>query len=263
MQTGMFAKHYKNKDDPKDKTFDVHLKDIPKEIKEALADRLAEKRVVQHVPADQSGSHLELNPWRLRHIDGEVAIISQLEKKVFAKDKLKTWESAKKPKESKIKKRLKLVERCPSGTFSPDEYNLINRNLLKLDEKKLSKLVGLSEGKLSVNQSVLIIHENYGVALLPNPQAMPFHDIPGQLQYLIKDNRGKLPLVLRKGEIVKIKRGKFSGVWRIASIKDKKEGFKLGVCRPEKVKIRSSDPLLKTLIKDSLTKLHPKLTFHY
>jgi len=50
---------------------DARLVDISNKIKNSLATRLAEIRVVQHIPADQSGAHLELNPWRVDAIDGD------------------------------------------------------------------------------------------------------------------------------------------------------------------------------------------------
>jgi CRISPR-associated endonuclease Csn1 len=240
METGMFAKHYKNRGDASDKELDVHLIDIPKEVKEQVSERLNEKRVMQHIPSDQSGATLELNPWRLRHIVGEYAIITQAEGDVVASsaDSRVSYERKKPLGEKELKARLGLVEQCPAEVFSSRERNLIHRGLLKITKEKSGKLVGLRSGKLAANKSVLVISDNYGLALDPEPTIIPHHRVSKELAALRRRNGGKKVRVLRNGMLIRISgwRGK-EGIWRIASCK---AALTLDLVSPVRAKMESS-----------------------
>ena len=50
---------------------DVRLMDLPPEVKNSLSKKLAECRVVQHIPADRSGARTELTTWRVLGMTGE------------------------------------------------------------------------------------------------------------------------------------------------------------------------------------------------
>jgi len=51
------------------------LRDLDKGIKEQIRQRLAEKRVVQHIPKRMHGLHVEQNTWRVRNVEnGDVTI---------------------------------------------------------------------------------------------------------------------------------------------------------------------------------------------
>lgn len=255
MQTGMFAKHYKNKGDASDKELDVHLVDIPKEVKKQVAERLNEKRVVQHIPSDQSGAMLELNPWRLRHLDGEYAIITQAEGKVIkSSDDTYTFER-KDPLSAKDRKaRLDLVGQCPSDVFSKREKSLIQRGLLKITKERIGKLVGVQAGKLAANKSVLVISNNYGLALDPEPTIIPHHGVSKQLGDLKSRNGGKKVRVLRNGMLIRISGWpEKEGIWRISSCK---AALTLDLMSPVRSKMESSgaDFWRNVLVKSILEK---------
>ncbi len=195
----------------------VH-KDIPKEIKNQLARKLAEKRVVQHIPADQSGAKLEQNPWRVLKIQGD-------------------------PNDPQtmvtIRQRATTVQQNGRREFKPKEK-----------EEKVGKLVGLKPGKLKKNQSVLIIGNNYGIALTPEPQIIPFHKVHERLADITSQNKGKKPQILRNGMLVRISNweGK-NGVWRIFSCKNSATGLKLDLGAPDSLKFTWGEVSLNSLIK--------------
>ncbi|MEM7791570.1 MAG: type II CRISPR RNA-guided endonuclease Cas9 [Verrucomicrobiota bacterium] len=226
LATGMFYSHYKrdkdgslslNKDGQKQ--LEVRLSDLPKEIKENLAARLEERRVVQHVPADQSGAALELNPWRLRHVSGSYAIITQTEGEiVLIEDARIRYERKKRLKEKDLQTRISLMEKCPDDSFSRREASLVRRGLMKVTKERLSKLVGLHAGKLAVNKSVLVVSENYGIALQSEPSIIPFHEVSAELRRLQNRNKGILPQILRNGMLVRVSSWKGrEGIWRVSS----------------------------------------------
>jgi len=90
----------------------------------------------------------------------------------------------------------------------------------KSTNERVGKLVGLKPGKLAKNKSVLVIADNYGVAIDPSPLIIPFHKVSQRLQKLREKNDGKMPRVLRNGMLIRISNipGK-EGVWRIFSAK--------------------------------------------
>jgi hypothetical protein len=194
-KTGQFISYQKkdgqgNPVDGKDgePQFETKLKDLSNGIKAQLAQRLAEKRVVQHVPSDRSGAKLELNPWRVWEIHGDP-------------DNPQT----------------KVTVRQRTSTVDKDG----NRKITKKETtEKVGKLVGLKPGKLRKNQSVLVIAENYGIALTPQPQIIPFHKVQQRINEIREMNAGVQPEILRNGMLIKISNweGK-NGLWRIFSCK--------------------------------------------
>ena len=129
----------------------LELVDLPAFFKKQIAGALAETRVVQHVPAEMRGLRAEQNPWRLLHVqDGEATVTQRI--------------------------------RQADGTRPR-----------KVKKENVGKLLGLAphgqSAKLTANKSVLIIGENFGVALDPEPEIIPFHKVWHRLAELRKKNR--------------------------------------------------------------------------
>lgn len=264
MRTGLFGRHYRTDKDGQPvldqrgrKQLDVHLEDklFPADLKDQIRRRLAEQRVVQHIPADQSGAALEQNPWRVRSVvDGE-AILTQRNTggtgdKVVATTQDETsgalfYQRKKPPADCKIDRGKRreidlideLINRCPQGSFSKKEIAQLRRGVLKITTEKVGKLVGLEPGKLQKNKSVLVIEDNYGLTLEPEPQIIPFHNVPRRLADLRSGNSGTLPAILRNGMLIRVANwpGK-EGIWRIVSCK---ANGRLDLCRPDAVKMES------------------------
>ena len=220
---------------------DVRLSDLPPELKNALSRSLAECRVMQHVPADQSGAKAELTTWGVIADLGEESVLigqrptrSGLER--VEDNRGSTWKNLKLT--TATIEALKKHASC----LSPEDLRLAQRGLLKLSEERKSKLLGVEPkhgvGKLKAIKGAMIIGENYGLALDPEPTVIPFHDVPNRLAELRAANGGKPVRVLRNGMLIRLEsspaRSKqdYSGVWRITSIKNNKGSFLLDMIRP-------------------------------
>jgi hypothetical protein len=213
-----------------DKEGNAQLKNLPNTIKEQIRQRLAEKRVVQHVPARMDGLRVEQNTWRVDSIDenGNVTIHQRI--------------------------------RQADGSRSKNPPVV----------EKATKLLGLKpingKGKLAANKGVLIIPDNFGVALDPQPTVIPFHKVWTRLQELKKANGNKPPRVLRNGQLIRVKDGTYKGVWRVFSAKNNATGMALDIGSPDAVRLKNKteghkiNVLLSSLIKNGLNPVHASFT---
>ena len=211
-------------DSPDEKTtLKLQVADLPKKFKNQITERLKERRVVQHVPADMSGARLELNTWGMVRVEGDQVVLRQ-----------RTF-----------------------GLKDIDPETGARKRTTKEAKEKASKLVGLKPGKLSVLQGALVISENYGVALQPEPIMIAFHQVKKQLEELRGKNGGKSVAVLRNGLLIRVESGDFEGVWRIRSCKqDASKGILVDLTftdsvPPQESKVRwcKRDVRLRTLLK--------------
>lgn len=196
------------------------LRDLPEGLKKQLRQRLAERRVVQHVPADMSGIRVEENTRGvLGREDGRVHLRQQ--------------------------------KRNPEGR------HVINKT--HEPEAKVIGLPGPNgkSGKLAAIKGVRVIADNFGVAILDDEKLppserfviIPFARVWEQLQKLKDRNGGKTPTVWRNGQILEIEKGR-PGCWRIFSIKNNSSGMALDLGSVESVKSTWINVLLKSLLRD-------------
>jgi hypothetical protein len=97
------------------------------------------------------------------------------------------------------------------------------RRTRKETTEKMGKLLGLQPGgKLHKLQAALVIPDNYGLALDPSPEIIPFHKVWVRLRELRKKNGGKSVRVLRNGMLVRLKNtkpnGSRDGIWRVCTV---------------------------------------------
>jgi hypothetical protein len=184
--------------------------------------------VVQHIPARMDGLRVEQNTWRVVAVkDNEVVLRQRI--------------------------------RQPDGTRSD-----------KTSEEKPSKLLGLKPtngtGKLAKNKGALVIPDNFGVALDPQPAVIPFHKVWTRLQDLKKANGDKMPRVLRNGQLIRVKEGTYKGVWRVFSAKNNATGLALDIGSPDVVRLKNKtqghkiNVLLSSLTKGGLEPLRSPFT---
>ncbi|MFA7344313.1 MAG: type II CRISPR RNA-guided endonuclease Cas9 [Terrimicrobiaceae bacterium] len=108
------------------------------------------------------------------------------------------------------------------------------------------------------NKSALIIPDNYGLALDPEPTIIPFHKVPVRLRELHDKNGGKWPRIVRNGMLIHIAKGTFAGTWRIFSLKNNASGVALDIGRPDVVRLQNKvegskiNVLLSSLLRDGL-----------
>jgi CRISPR-associated endonuclease Csn1 len=209
-----------------EKRFEMH--DLADNIKEQIRQRLAEKRVVQHIPARMDGLRVEQNTWR---------VVACKEDEVILKQRMRQLDGSR-----------------------PE----------KIAEEKPGKLLGLKpingSGKLAANKGVLVIPDNFGVALEPQPTIIPFHKVWTRLQELKKANGDKLPRVLRNGQLIRVKNGNFKGIWRVFSAKNNATGMALDIGAPDVVRLKNKteghkiNVRLASLIQGGLEPIHASLT---
>lgn len=214
---GIFDRYQRvrrDKDGKETTEIDVRLRDLPDVVKEKLARSLAQCRVAQHVPADQSGARAELTTWGVITSDGkgEDARIA-------------------------LRQKTSVVE------------NGVRKIEVKTREERGGKLLGISpkngSGKLKDIKGAMIIGENFGLALDPEPNVIPFHDVAARLKALREANGGKAVRVIRNGMLIRMKKSParsqqdYSGVWRITSIKNNRGTFLIDMIRPGYVTARN------------------------
>ena len=187
-------------------------------VDQQIRARLAERRVVQHIPADMSGLRLEENTRRVLELaDG----------------------------------RLKLRQRAPRDHQG-------NRPEPKLTREPLAKAFGLTGGKLAALKGVRVVTDNFGVAILDDvalpPEerflVVPHHRVWRTLGELNQRNGGKAPWLLRNGQIIELHGGKRPGRWRVSSIKNNASGLALDLAPVDATKPNWINVLLKSVLRD-------------
>ena len=214
----------------KDSQGRFQMRDLEDRLKGQVRERLAEKRVVQHIPARMDGMRVEQNTWRVLSVSNGIATLQQ-------------------------------CARAPDGSRAK-----------KATEEKVTKLLGVVPtggiGKLQSNRGALVIPENFGVALVqPEPVIIPFHKVWPRLSELRSANAGRMPQVLRNGQLILVPHGKnFKGVWRVFSAKNNASGLALDIGSPDAVRLKNKteghkiNVRLATLLKDGMQLLRPSLT---
>ena len=122
------------------------------------------------------------------------------------------------------------------------------------------------KGKLATIKAALVIPDNYGVALEPQPTVIPFHKVWKRLEELQKTNGNKMPRVLRNGQLIRVNAGTYKGIWRVFSAKNNATGMALDIGSADVVRLRNKTPghkinvLLASLIKNGLEPVHARMT---
>jgi CRISPR-associated endonuclease Csn1 len=215
------------------------LRDLAPALKDQIRQRLAERRVVQHVPADMSGLRVEENTR---------GIIKRENGRVFLRQRKK------------------------------DADGKVVVNLTEESEGKLVGLPRAdgTGGKLAALNGVRVIADNYGVAILDDaslPPAERFVIIPHErvwkrIEDLKARNGGKKPLVLRNGMHVDVPAGRYQGRWMLRGVQlNQRAGMLVDLSFADFITYRVPGRIesrqnvsLKTLLKDGLHVVRTKLT---
>ncbi len=173
------------------------LRDLPESLKQQLRTRLAERRVVQHVPADMSGIRVKQNVRGILDAsDPEFLIL----KPGIGDD----------------------------GTKQKKPEKVLRSKVIGLQPGKLSQLKGvrLFDG----NFGVAILDDD---KLPPTERfvILPFARVWQRLQALELRNGGKRPKVWRNGQIIALPKGAHVGRWRIYSVMNTADGLVLKLGR--------------------------------
>jgi CRISPR-associated endonuclease Csn1 len=187
------------------------LTELPDALKEQIRQRLAEKRVVQHIPADMSGMRVEENTRGITAIkDGRVFLRQQ------SRD-AKTGKLSIKPTEESANKVIGLK----TGKLTPQKgVRVITDNF------GVAILDHAAEGE----EKFIIV---------------PWHKVWPRIQELKPKNSGKPPRLLRIGTLVRIPkkagRSDYRGLWMVRGVQfNQKAGFLVDLSSPDVIQYRVS-----------------------
>ncbi|MDP3070571.1 MAG: HNH endonuclease domain-containing protein [Opitutaceae bacterium] len=208
------------------------LRDLGPGLKAQVRERLAERRVVQHVPADMSGLRVEENTR---------GIIKRENGRVFLHQRKK----------------------------NADGQIVVNRT--NEPEGKVMGLPRAdgTGGKLAALNGVRVIDGNFGIAILDAPEipeeerisVVRFFRVWQKLRELRTRNGGRSPRMLRNGLLVHVPRGSRAGTWRILSTKETEAyGIAIDLAAPDGIKLAKGNAPVVTLVRDGLQIFTPLLT---
>ena len=247
---------------------DAQLTDLPADLKNSLARSLAQARVMQHIPADQSGSKTELTTWSIICHDGEYSIVLQRpNRSLFQVDESG---SVRKWADQEFKKEPQKLLQKYGGHLSPRQRNLVRRGLLKLTSERTVKLLGPNPTKeLSKLQphgkgrGAQVIGDNFAIALEPTPTLVPFHKVTSALQALTAANHGKRPRLVRNGSLIEVPSGTWKGKWRVVSVKNSEAyGISVDLAEIHGIKMAKGNARVPNMIADGLKILPQRYTGH-
>lgn len=187
------------------------LTELPETLKEQIRQRLAEKRVVQHIPADMSGMRVEENTRGVTGIkDGRVFLRQQSRDTTTGRISIKeTEESA-----------AKVIGLKP-GKLTPQKgVRVITDNF------GVAILDHAAEGE-----------ERFVI--------VPWHKVWPRIQELKPRNAGKLPRLLRIGTLIRVPkkagRSDYRGLWMVRGVQlNQKAGFLVDLSSPDVIQYRVS-----------------------
>lgn len=166
----------------------LHLKDMPPAVFTSLAEKLQERRVIRHIPADMSGARLDEQYKGVKCVQKDIVILR-------------------------------------------------SHGAKKDEEKPVSKIIGLgADSKLRAIKAALVVSDNYGLALDPEPKVIPHVSVYKTLQECRRANGNRPVRLLRKGQLIRLNAHadmKRNTVWRITSIKNNKTGIALDLQIPD------------------------------
>jgi hypothetical protein len=187
------------------------LTELPDTLKEQIRQRLAEKRVMQHIPADMSGLRVEENTRGITAIkDGRVFLRQQ------SRD-AKTGKLSIKPTEESANKVIGLKP----GKLTPQKgARVITDNFG----------VAILDHAAKGEEKFIVV---------------PWHKVWPRIQELKPKNSGKLPRLLRIGTLIRVPkkagRSDYRGLWMVRGVQlNQKAGFLVDLSSPDVIQYRVS-----------------------
>ncbi len=204
------------------------LRDLDKSLKENIRQRLAEKRVVQHLPASMNGLPTKETVWRVFDPNDSHS----------NSNRIKKWLSANGvavPKDGDST--VLITRRKRKGASAEDEaggkalvFHETETWTWVYAEVEKTKVLGFDDAskKLRALKGGKLIDDNFGMAIYPNAaktevkfKPIRFFKVWQQIQNLPKTALGKRPQIIRRGQIINFEHGRFAGkFWRVLGIED-------------------------------------------
>jgi hypothetical protein len=271
-KTGLFQFYQKTRRDALGQVIETRpelkLTDLPKSLKQALRLSLAQARVMQHLPADRSGTKTELTTWGIVCHDGDYTItIQRPNRTTFNEVKnshTRRWEDLEFKKDAQ-----KLLEKYGQH-LSERQVSLVKRGLLKLSSERTLKLLGphptTGKSKLQphgAGRGAQVISENFAIALDPSPCLIPFHKVTETLDALTKAYGGRRPRLIRNGTLIHVPAGTWAGSWRVTSVKNSEAyGISVDLAEIHGIKMAKGNARITNMIRDGLEILPQRYIGH-
>jgi CRISPR-associated endonuclease Csn1 len=251
------------------------LAELPDQLREQLRARLAERRVVQHLPANMSDMVSDQTVWR---------VFDPADPHPNAK-RLARWLAAAgvevpKPDAPTViiinRKRKAPPKPGEEAKAKKDRFHEGKTWEWYYMEAAKDALLGFApsgdpaKAKLKPLKAVKVLGDNFGIALDPEPTLLrPLH-VWRKMTALKAANGGKWPRLLRKGMLIRVLRAKsekvnYSGVWMVRGAYFKqKGGFMLDLSPADFIEYRRINGAFEavsvlTLMKCGLEILKPSL----
>ena len=232
--------------------FDQHdkpqFKELPAGLKHQIAARLAEKRVVQHIPADMSGMKAEENTRGVVMVENG---------RIYLRQRTRD---------------------AKTGKISVKKTDEVIGKVVGLFPKPKDAGQPSPQGKLTPMHGVRVISDNFGVAILDhatNPDdkfiIIPWHKVWQRIGELKEKNAGKAPRVLRIGNLIRVPnnsgRSDYRGMWMVRGVKNnQKVGLLLDMSATHTIDYKApgrpdckQNVNLKSLVEGGLEILKPSL----
>ena len=210
---------------------DLSIPAIPPALLQSAVQALEQKRVVQHVPSRMHGISVEQTTWRI--LDASNPDQVKLDQQT------RDAQTGHLSRKSAAEKSSLLL----GGPFAPDN------------------------SKLKAIKGAVKIDANWGLALDPEPVIIPFFKVFPRLRELRRLNNNRPVRVIRKGNLIRVERGTYAGIWKVLSVKGKASGLCLNFCTADYPKGNNAhrpdycDGIpLNALLKGGLSILKPTLT---
>jgi CRISPR-associated endonuclease Csn1 len=198
----------------------AELRPLHPETRASIDRCLAECRVATHLSRSRHGATLEKTTWRVVGHDGD-----QVEIRQQSRD---------------------------------EKTGAIHRKTDKVNAKRLLGITPRGKSKLQALKGAIVISDNYGVALDPEPEVIPFHQVWKRIGTIRRRNNGLTPRLLRNGMMIRVRSGKFAGIWKVFSVKDAQARIMIDMGTPDATKLLNKTPghkinvSIKTLLTDGL-----------
>ncbi|MEK0451512.1 MAG: hypothetical protein RL088_3780 [Verrucomicrobiota bacterium] len=218
------------------------LTELSKELRQQLCDKLAERRVVQHLPASMADMVSDQTVWRVYDPEDRHENARRLGKWLA-----EAGVEIPKPDAKTViivcrKRKAAPAAGAPEAAAGGKVFHEGKTWRWVYEVKAKDALLGYAptgdpeKWKLKPYKAVKVLGDNFGIALDPEPTLIrPLH-VWRQIQELRKKNGGKWPRILRIGTLVHIPSTskKYPGIWRIRGLKhNQKSGLLVNISAPD------------------------------
>ena len=220
---------------------ELRLADLPRGLKQAVGEKLAERRVVQHLPRDLSGMESKETVWRAFDPTDAHPNARRLAKWLAQREIRVPTPDAKTA--LIICRKRKNADAADGESAGGKVFHEGKTWRWVYAIKDKSALLGLApagdpaQAKLKKLKAVKVLGDNFGIALDPETKLVAGsaenlirpHKVWHQLEKLTAENGGKRVRVIRRGSLIRVTRAKsekvdYRGVWVVRGAYFKQKG---------------------------------------